>query len=171
MKSTAAEIKNLKAKDMMRTDVVVANGDMTIAELAELLQAHGVTGVPVVNSKGKVVGVVSETDIVAAETQKAPEEKEAPHYFRSGWDEGEAGAAAIDYEKMAFPAERYVEDMMTPLVVSVTEDTPASEVAQKMLAERVHRILVMDAKEHLLGIVSSMDIVGLVAESCDKRRP
>lgn len=165
MKSVAVEIKNLKAKDIMRTDVVFASSDMTVAELAELLQANEVTGVPVVNSKGKVIGVVSETDVVATDAQKETEEKEMPHYFRAGWEEGESAAEAIDYEKMYFPMEKNVEEIMTPLIVSVNEDTPITEIAQKMLAERVHRVLVMDSKSHLKGIVSSMDMMQLIAEA------
>lgn len=164
MKSVAVEIKNLKARDVMRADVVFVSSDMAVAELADLLQTHNITGVPVVNSKGKVIGVVSETDIVAADALKESEEKETPHYFRSGWEEGQMGSEAIDYEKMSFPLERSVEDIMTPWVISVEEDTPVVQIAQKMLADRVHRVLVMDSKGHLKGIVSSMDIIHLVAE-------
>ena len=121
-----------------------------------------------VNSKGKVIGVVSETDIVAADTLRESEEKDAPHYFRSGWEEGNAGVEAIDYENMSFPKDRNVEDIMTPWVVSVAEDTPIAEIAQRMIADRETRVLVMDSKNHLKGFVGSIAMVRLVAESAHK---
>ncbi len=60
-------MKNLVAKDIMNADVIVAQDNMTVQELANLLTDNMITGVPVVDDSGKLVGVVSTTDIVRIE--------------------------------------------------------------------------------------------------------
>src|SRR5579863_1885184 len=54
----------VRAKDVMRSDVVTARADMDVWELARLLTAHGITGAPVVDGSNRLIGVVSQTDIV-----------------------------------------------------------------------------------------------------------
>jgi CBS domain-containing protein len=58
----------------------------------------------------------------------------------------------------------HVEEVMSRDLVSVTRDAPLKEVAQLMLEEDVHRVLVMDDKFRLYGIISSFDFVRVVAE-------
>ncbi len=50
-------------------------------------------------------------------------------------------------------------EVMTPEPITVTEDTPVAEAAEKMLQSRIHRLVVVDEKERLLGILSTTDIV------------
>lgn len=164
MKSAmASSISDLTAKDIMKKSVIFATADMTISELAELFETENITGAPVVDFKGKAIGVVSETDIVATDAMKEPKNGKIHRFFKAGSDEEEA-AGDIDYESMLFPIEKTVEDIMTPWLVSVTEDTPIVDIADKMFLEHVHRVLVMDSKGHLKGIVSSMDLVQVIAD-------
>ena len=58
-----------------------------------------------------------------------------------------------------------VEEVMTRELISVDRDTPLKEVAQKMLDDDIHRVLVMDERFKLYGIITSFDFVRVLAES------
>ncbi|HEX9653693.1 MAG TPA: CBS domain-containing protein, partial [bacterium] len=64
-------MKRLVAKDIMNTDVITVEEDLSVGDLANLLTDKMITGAPVVNAKGKLVGVVSMSDIVRNEAHRA----------------------------------------------------------------------------------------------------
>ena len=71
-------MKQLTAKDVMNPHVIAVREDMTLHELATLLTEHGISGAPVLNQSGKLVGVVSVTDIALTEAERASIESEPP---------------------------------------------------------------------------------------------
>ena len=157
-------IKALAAKDIMHRDVVRAHWNMTIPELERLFEEKRITGAPVVDDFGKLMGVVSETDIVRFDTSH-PRQQETPHtYFKAIWEEGESPAEREESEDCDVLKEKTVEDIMTPWTVSAHEETPISEVARMMVDRRVHRVLVVGDDLQLRGIITSMDIARVVAE-------
>lgn len=156
--------KVIRAKDIMKTQIVFATVDMQISEVADLLQMKHVTGVPVVNGKGRVVGVISASDIVAFEANKELKgDIEGHGFYQTSWKEGDSEQESIDFEKNSYP-EKTAEEVMTPGYISVPEDALLENVARKMLKEEVHRVLVMDEKERLKGIISTTDMVRLIAK-------
>jgi len=152
-------MKNLTASEIMNRDVIVAQESMTIQELANLLTAKMITGVPVVDLGGSLVGVVSATDIVrssARRTAIARENLESSYYLR-GWedkvDEDELGSFHVEEDEGLT-----VGEIMTPLIFKVTEDATLAEMADTMIGGRIHRLLITK-DDRVVGIVTTLDML------------
>ncbi len=139
------------AKDIMRKDVVTVTPYMTLKELAQTLVDAGITGAPVVDGAGKVLGVVSQTDLVRAEREKAPNDV---GFYHKETDES-VSSSGYHYED---PDTRRVEQIMTPGGLTCADDAPIEEVGRLMLARRIHRVLIT-RKGALAGIITTMDLL------------
>lgn len=118
----------MKIKDMMRRDVQALEPDATVEDAARRMADAGVGSLPVV-SGGRPLGVVTDRDIVVR-----------------------ALAEGLK------PRETSVESVMTPEIVSIGEDDDASEAAKRMADAQVRRLLVVDARGALVGVVSLGDL-------------
>ncbi len=152
-------MKNLIAQDIMNPNVIVAHESMTIQELTNVLTSNMITGAPVVDESGKLVGVVSGTDIVrsGARRDAALKEKREVSYYLRGWedkiDEDELGEFhVIEDEGLK------VRDIMTPLIFKVSEDTSIAEMADTMIGGRIHRLIVTQ-DDRVVGIVTTLDML------------
>lgn len=152
-------MKDLTAKDVMNDNVITVQERMTVPELASLLIDNMITGVPVVDEAGKLVGVVSATDIVRSSARKtaALKEKHESNYYLRGWedklDEEELGEFHVVEDEGLL-----VRDIMTPLIFKVSENTSISEMADTMIGGRIHRLLVTK-DERVVGIVTTLDML------------
>ena len=152
-------MKDLKAKDIMNTDVLSVRDDMTVQELAGFLTEREILGAPVVDSEGEVVGVVSCTDIVQSTTTEADisVEKSTPGFYEHGWedklDPQEMVRLHVE-ENESLP----VREIMTPTIYTVPEDTALAEIAKAMVAGRIHRLLVTRGSR-LVGIITTLDML------------
>lgn len=145
----------LKARDVMTPDPVCVPPSATMRELARAFEEHEISGVPVVNQEGKVVGIVSKTDLIrrcATGTDEFP-----PAYLFEVL--GEQGAEEQSSEVIPEPL-MCVDDFMTedPLVVSPA--VPAETVARLMVEKRIHRVVVVEQGVFPIGIITSMDLLG-----------
>lgn len=129
----------MKVADLMQTHLQTVSPDSTVADAIVLLSESHVTGVPVVDHGGKVLGVLTTTDVLnaAAET-----------------------AGAEERERL-FDQTR-VEEIMTPRPLTITPDTDVKEAAQQMLYLEIHRLFV-EQQGRLVGVISQSDIVRGVA--------
>jgi CBS-domain-containing membrane protein len=133
------------AADVMTRDVVTVHADTTVREIAEILLAKGISGVPVVNAAGALVGIVSEGDLI----HRVENDTERR---RSWWLQmfGDRERLATDFIKShACKAS----DMMTHRVVTVAPHTPLAEVSALLDKHRIKRVPVVDG-EKIVGIVS-----------------
>lgn len=156
-KTTGQPTTTLKVKDVMTREPVGVAPSMTLRELAQLLDTNEISGVPVVDTQDHVLGVVSKTDLIHR------------------WLEGEEGSRAepfgevLDEEwgdlALMMPEELgVVEDIMSADVVTATEDEPISAVARRMAEIGVHRVIVVDERGYLRGIVTSLDLLKVFPE-------
>ncbi len=135
------------AADLMTANPVSVRDVATVQEILALLTDKGFSAAPVIDEAGRPVGVLSRTDVIIHDREKveylapAPEEKQ-----RQGYQ-----VVNVDRTR--------VREIMTPIVFSVTPDTPASRVVAEMLSLKVHRLFVVDQAGVLVGVVSSMDIL------------
>ena len=146
-------MNNLKAKDIMNTEVLSVRDDMTVQELATFLTEREILGAPVVDSEGEVVGVVSCTDIA----QNTVRENQARiDFFGQGWEDKMDPEDLQDrpVENESLP----VREIMTPTIYTVPEDTLISEIAKAMVAGRIHRLLVTRGTQ-LVGIITTLDML------------
>ncbi len=170
----------LQLKDLMQREVVAVSPDLTLRELIEVLSEQQVSGVPVV-ANGKVIGVVSTTDIFdfreensgpgPGEPADGPAEPlrrgSTSEFFSDDFEA--ADAQAIEWMRTTRSREwdlldEYtVADIMTREVLSQPSKTTVKRAANYMLEAGVHRLLVIDGGQ-LRGIITTTDIVRAVAE-------
>jgi CBS domain-containing protein len=132
--------RELKAGDFMTIDPVVVAVDAPLEEAERLILDRRVSGLPVIDHGGALVGVVSQTDFMYLAN---PDVRSLVHHKASGIRVGEV---------MSLP----------PLTVQLT--TSLMEAARLMRAEQVHRVVVVDDEQRPLGVLSAMDFVTLFAE-------
>lgn len=130
----------MKVAELMRTDVKAINPHATIAEAVELLADAHVSGLPVVDKHGRIIGVLSSTDIL----------------------EAEAEATGADRDRLF--DNTTVEELMTPSPRVVAPDVDIREAAQQMLYLDVHRLFV-EQNGKLAGVISQTDLVRALATS------
>lgn len=149
---------NHTAKDVMNRDVRTIREDRSIDELASFLMKQDISGAPVVDAHGKLVGVVTERDLVADRSETGEP---------AGPEEGADWRASLNPEDLAalhFQKEgRLVRDIMTPAVYTIPEDLSVSEIAKTMIAGRVHRLFVTRAGR-LVGTIAALDLLTLLAD-------
>lgn len=146
----------MRAMDVMTTDVITVGPNMAIQDVARLLAERGISGVPVVDASGDLVGVISEGDLLhRAEIGTAHRHRERR---RSWWLDDFAAELARDYVKSHG---RTVSDLMTRDVVSVDEQADLADVAALLEAKRIKRVpVIRDGK--VVGIISRANIVRAV---------
>jgi CBS domain-containing protein len=144
----------MKASDIMVPDVITVGPDTSIQEVAEILLARRISGMPVISSSGKLVGIVSEGDLLRRE-------EAGTEHTRSWWLKLLMGRETLAAEFVKEHARR-VRDVMTRDVISVSPDTPATEIASILERNRIKRVpVVKDGK--LVGIVSRANLVQALA--------
>lgn len=158
------DIRQLRARDIMQTKVVTVLETLTVRELAKLLMKLRITGAPVTNTDGSVVGIVSETDIVGIDAIALDDLKDEVHpYFRISKEAFGGNTYLINLEDLKLPPEKTISEIMTPWVVAASPETLIVDVAKSLSEKGIHRILVLDEDKRLLGIITSMDIVRAVS--------
>ena len=153
----------MQAKDIMRKRVVTVGRDMTLRELSKLLVDKQITGAPVVDQRGMLVGVVSQTDLVR-HGRDVPT-FEVPHYYR----DPEAFLPPKGFQIVA-PDYTKVGDIMTPVIFSAEESATLDELSRLMLRKRIHRVVITRAGK-LCGIVSTLDLLRAYLSGAAKREP
>jgi len=155
------DIRGLRARDIMKTDVIKAHPDMTIADLARLLQEKHITGVPVVDRTNRLVGVVSQTDIIRFYATYPRNSKDVHPYFKGDVKDRkleEPAAAAADF------GDRKVEEIMTQETFAFNEMANVTEIAVEMIRLHMHRVIIVDEDMSLSGVITTMDFVRLISQ-------
>lgn len=147
-------------KEIMTTDVVTLNGYMSVRQAAELLAARNISGAPVVDSDGKIIGILTETDILRSVKAAADEVHMVfPSLHTMGvmfeLSKGEKEIVKAFEEQ----ANTIVMDVMTKNVHTCSPDTTLNEVASTFVEEGINRLPVVDEEGHVVGIVARGDIV------------
>lgn len=147
-------MSELLARDVMVKKVITINKNASVAELSELLIKNKISGVPVVDDSGKLVGIATEGDLIVRDA-----DLHFPRYFKL--------LDSIIYleslNKFKRNLRKYlgtkVEDVMTSKVKIVKEDTPVNIVANIMIRNNVNRVPVLDNDGNMVGIITRVDIV------------
>jgi CBS domain-containing protein len=133
-------------KDIMTADVVAVRADASYQDLAAQLRSRRVSGFPVVDDEGKVVGVVSGADLLAAET--------------SGFA-GHHGHPALRHHHQPPSAAPTAAGLMTRPAVTIGPDELVRRAAQLMSARKLRRLPVVDHDGRLVGILSRADVLSV----------
>jgi CBS domain-containing protein len=179
----------IKVRDLMTADVVALTPDLNLRRAIEALADRGIGGAPVVQGR-EVVGVLSASDILEfesvtpgvpserrefaevgeleAEGEPPPEGEEAPGaYFTEFWSDAGAETVerieATESPEWDFLGEHTVGEAMSRVVRKVRPDESVQVAARRMVADRIHRLVVLE-NGRLAGVISSFDIMRAVAE-------
>jgi CBS domain-containing protein len=147
-------MSDLLAKDIMTKKVITVNQDTSIEELSELLLGNNISGVPVVDNDGKVVGIVTEGDIIIKDTNL-----HFPRYFKL-LDSIIYLESLTEFKnslKKHFATK--VSEIMTTEIVSCTADTNIDDIASMMVENKINRVPVLTEDKKLEGIITRADIV------------
>jgi len=120
-----------KAKDIMTTELILGHPNMTVEDAIKALVNNRITGLPIVDNDRKIVGVLSEYDVI-----KSVEGKTEKHPIDLG--------AKIDF---------------TAKVTTIGEDAPLPEIFSLFLEKKVRRLPVVNSKEELVGIITRRDVM------------
>lgn len=129
----------MRVADLMQIDVISVPPDATIAEAETLLAHHHISALPVIDGEGRLIGVLSNTDIITAEVVH---------------DEARSRAHLHEGTR--------VHELMTPRPFTVGPESDMREAARLMHYTGVHRVFVT-TEDRPLGVISTTDIVRAVA--------
>lgn len=129
----------MRVVEIMSPKPKVINSTDTVAEAIGLLADYHVTGVPVVDDHGRLVGVLSNSDILEAIAEHGDKE-----------------------ERDTLLEATTVSEIMTPRPQTIAPDAPVTDAARRMLYLEVHRLFVED-EGRLVGVVSTTDLVRVMA--------
>ena len=150
----------MRAADVMTNEVITLGEDASVQEAAKLMAEHGISAVPVIDRESRVVGMVSEGDLLhRAET--------GTERRRSWWLEMVASTNQLAGEYVKSHSGS-VKDVMTRDVVSVTEETPVADIAVLLETNRIKRVPVLRGG-NLAGIVSRANLVRALAMTINER--
>jgi acetoin utilization protein AcuB len=130
----------MKVADLMQRNVKTVRGDTSVAEVVVSLSDAHISGLPVVDGAGKVIGVLSTSDVLAAEAE-AQDANERETLFEN----------------------TTVRDIMTAKPFTIRPTADVREAAQQMLYAEVHRLFVAEGDGSITGILTTTDIVRAVA--------
>jgi predicted transcriptional regulator len=178
-----------KVSEIMTTSVITVDPGDSLRDAVEAFRAREVSGAPVTSGDG-IIGVVSVTDILEFQATNpgvpvghTEEESSTPFEAPAVWDEDEEdvpSAYFVDYwsDIGAEMTSRFnslegpewdvldnhsVAEVMTRTVIGIPSDATVQEAAKRLTDERIHRLLVQE-DGHLVGIVTTTDVVRAVAE-------
>ncbi len=145
------------ASSIMTTEVVTATQEMSVAEIARLLLEHKISAVPVIDGERRVVGIVSERDLLGRPRSGSLRERWLRLFTES----------VVTLEQIASARNLKARDVMSSPAVTVGEWTPVDVLAGLMCRRRVKRLPVVHNGK-LVGMVSRSDVLGALARDSEE---
>lgn len=137
----------MKVKEIMTKDLTAAEPTMTVRELIELFYQSGLSSVPVVNEEGRIMGIISERDII---------EGALPGYFEVLY-----GITDMNHlsQKLREIEHDRIEFYMTPEVIKIEEDEDDLTAADLMIRKNVKALPVVNKDGILVGMLRRIDLL------------
>jgi CBS domain-containing protein len=158
----ARRSKDMRARDVMTSPVVTAPADATVQHLVELMLKHRISAVPIVDSDGGPLGIVSEGDLIRR-SEIGTEQKESWWLWLVG------GRMAMTEDFIKAHGTRAA-DIMSREVVAVAPDATLSEIAATLEKRRIKRVPVVE-NGRIIGIVSRANILRALASATERAEP
>jgi CBS domain-containing protein len=152
------------AGDLMTRDVAVVHPETSLLEAVKVMARRRISGMPVVDDSGAIVGMMSEGDLVRWHEGYSERQLRWLDMLAEGCELAPAFLEGIQEQH------RKVRSVMAVGVTTVTEDAPAREIASLMHAKNIKRVpVVRDGK--LVGIVARSDLVRALAQRLEEKTP
>ncbi len=157
----------ISVQDAMQKEVITLRRVEKIEEAAKILRAKKISGAPVVDENNKMIGIVSEGDIMRLLEFHSPNLNlilpspldliELPIRMKSEYDEISAGLKKASVVM--------VHEIMTKKLITISPEKSISDAAEQMDMHKVKRLPVLDEKGDLIGIITRGDIIGALVKS------
>ncbi len=146
-------LRALTAADLMTPNPLSLEDSLTVREAIAFFIDRNISGAPVIDSAGRPVGVLTQSDVLVHDRTKVehmvPESERGGPHSRKAWE--------------GFQVERVettpIRDVMTPAVFSISEKAGAWTVIQELRELHVHRLFVVDENGVLVGVITPLDIL------------
>ncbi len=154
----------LTARDVMTQEVMTVDADWTVTDLAEFLVTNAISGAPVVSPQGRLLGVVSLTDLVRHASLPVHSERPEPTHdvyvddLDREYRDDEFAGFRVGTEDSTL-----VSDIMTPMIFEVSPESDVRHIADMMIRGRIHRVFVTDHKR-VVGVISALDLLRLIRD-------
>lgn len=139
----------MQAKDVMSHPVITVRPDTPVAEIARTMIQHHISGLPILNERGRVVGIVTEGDLVAKAAGPVP--------FMQMFGMSEERSREVEYRNRRSDG-KVAADVMTRDVITAKEDASLREIARTMSERKINRMPIVRG-DVVVGIVSRQDIL------------
>ncbi len=151
-----------KAKDIMSSPPISICEDQTLQEVIKLLAEHHFSGVPVLSGTGKIVGIISDADII----RYSEKVKVVPNTNLSGWISPYADVSTLATMRKGIESLHHtrVGDVMTKKIHVVNEEAEVSDIARLMNRRNINRVPVVNSDNELVGIITRADMVQCMAQ-------
>lgn len=150
------------SSSVMNTEVITVGPEATLDDTIQLLAKHKISGLPVVDSDYKVIGVITEKDIVDFSSTLHV----VPKIGTSGWISPHANVSDLATFKKGYEmlATAKVKTVMSGKPATVEENAYIEEVARLMKKKKVNRVPVVNKAGKLVGIITRADLVNYLAD-------
>ena len=142
--------KPMKVGDVMTRSVISVGPDASVLEAGELMLDHDISGLPVVDAQGQLIGIVTERDFL-----RPP--RRGTEYKRPRWFQVVTGQAGVE-DGFDHQSARKIAEVMTPAPITVTEEMALDEAVRLMHDHDVTRLPVVRAGK-LVGIIARADLL------------
>jgi len=139
--------EGLTAKDIMVRDVVTVSPETRLSEVRHIMISRGLSGFPVVDARNRVIGVVSESDIIFSEIYQEPHLVDML-----------ANIIHPSTQAKKTPGDK-VSEIMTCPAITTQEDATLRELSELLLDKKIKRVIVVDQENQPVGLVSRIDLV------------
>lgn len=150
----------MQARDVMVSPAITVDANATVREVAQLLLARRIRAVPVVDADNKILGIVTEGDLM----HRAEAGTERPY---SWWLRALTGDAQLATDYVKSHAVK-VDDIMTRDVVTAAPETLLHEIAMLLENNQIKRVPIVDQQGQLVGIVSRANLLQAIASARPK---
>lgn len=148
----------LQARDIMTKEVITVSPETTVLDLAQLLADHKINGAPVVDSQGRLVGVVTQNNLI-----DRAKKFELPHVISildAHFYLERPSTFKKNLEKLMG---NLVADIMTAPPITISEDVEVDEIATIMARRRIHTLPVLKG-DKIIGIIGKIDIIRALSQ-------
>jgi CBS domain-containing protein len=152
------------ARDVMQTEVLALNENDSLLEAHQFFVRHDITGAPVIDDHGQLVGIVSIRDLIRTEDEEHDTSRTVSEYF---CDSPAYKHLSVDLDHLREGlSEILVSEVMTKDPICVAPDSPIKEVVALIRKHQIHRVLVVtpgtEGQPGIAGIISLFDLVSLL---------
>lgn len=153
---------HLTAADIMQKGIITVSDSAPLSEVERVLSENRISGVPVTDQTGKVIGVVSVRDLLDRYVEDPDSRpKRGKGYYHLSSEEMEED---LDFSEDLAESEETAGSIMNAEVYHVLTTAPVVEVARKMSSHHIHRVLVTDPESgRVVGIITSMGILAAIS--------